>query len=150
MTIYQKTISLLAILFLSSCLYTSKVSNQAQFRASKNATWAALTHIFKKYPIKTIDKSTGYIETEELKGKRFWTGPHQKNFNKAGLKSVIKAQLVYNKPFSYVSIDKTIYKQNSIIDESVEIPSDLLEEQSLLYRLERELYIKKSSKALSK
>ena len=141
---------LIFFLYCSACVHAPKSDNTENYRASYERTWEALVYIFKSYPIKIIDANKGYIETKVLKGSRYWKAPHQKDINTNGLYAVIKARLFYDKPYSKVEIHKTIYKQTTFFDDSKKIPSDFLEEKSILYRLKREIYIRKGFDKLSK
>lgn len=98
--------------------------------------------VLKSYPLKTIDEQKGYIETEVLKADRFWKAPHQKNLDFSGYSSVIIARLDYERPIARVFIDKKVYKQKGFISSKKEIPSNLLEENLILYRIARELSIR--------
>lgn len=138
------------LIFLSACSHTSKVSRSAEFHSPKEQTWEALIYVLKSYPTKIIDRDKGYIETEELIGNNYWKAPHQKQLNTSGSRAVIKAQLTYKKPYSRVDIQKIIYMQSDFFSAAQEIPSDTLEEQKILYRVKRELYIKSEIKNFSK
>lgn len=124
-------------------MHTSRLNHQEKYAFSRTQTWKALVSILKSYPIKTIDAQKGYIETKTLKGNDFWKAPHKKNKNTNGLSAVIKIYLFYKKPYSIVEIQKEVYQQTSFFSDPKKIKSDLLEEQSLFYRLERELSIRK-------
>ncbi len=127
----------------AACVHVSKSGNVKLYPSSREKTWKALIYIFKSYPIKTIDIEKGYIETKVLKGSKYWTAPHQKNINTNGLSAVIKAYLFYDKPYSKVEIRKTIFKQSTFFSDPEIVDSDFLEEKNILYRLKRELFIRK-------
>lgn len=135
--------------FLTSCFHTARLSNSIKVEASREKTWESLVSILKAYPIKIIDQSNFYMKTETFKGEKFWKAPHQQNLEPRGLKYFLEVRVTGNKSFSQVEIIKTIYKQKSFFSTAKKIPSDLLEEHSLLYRLKRELYILETLKTLN-
>jgi len=110
--------------------------------APKEKVWEVLVSVLKSYPLKNIDEEKAYIETVELKSQLFWKAPHKKHQDFSGYSSVIRVQLEYQKPFSYVFVNKKVYKQKGFISSKEEVPSDQLEESLLLYRIGRELKIR--------
>jgi len=133
---------------MSACTHTAKISNQALYKASVDKTWEALVYIFKSYPIETIDIERRFIKTKILKDSNYWKTAHNKNQKTGHLSAVITVYLFDEKPYSRVEIQKTVFKQSNFFSDPQTIPSDLLEEQSLLYRLKREIYLRKSFKNL--
>ncbi len=140
----------LFFLYCGACTHTSKLDNTRSYLSSREETWKALVYIFKSYPIKIIDPDKGYIETKILKSSKFWKAPHKKDINTSGLSAIIKVNLFYNKPYSKVEIQKIIHRRESFFSEPKRIDSDLLEENSIFYRLGRELYIRKGFNRISK
>lgn len=132
---------LLSVIFVS-CNHFEEQSNSQTFNAPREKVWEVLVAIFKSYPLKTIDEQKGYIETEVLKADQFWVPPHQKNLDFSGHSSFIIVKLDYKKPIARVFISKKVYKQKGFISSKEEVPSDLLEENVLLYRVARELSIR--------
>ena len=142
----KKPFIVLLSVFLVSCAHTDEEANSQFFNAPREKVWEVLVAVFKDYPLKTIDEQRGYIETEVLKADRFWKAPHHKNLDFSGYSSVILISLEYKKPMARVFIDKKIYKQKGFISSKKEVPSDLLEENLLLYRVARELTVRSQLK----
>ncbi len=139
----KRAIIVLFLLILgTSCTHTEEGLNSRSFPVHKDKVWEVLVAVLKSYPLKTIDEQSGYIETKRLRSQQFWKAPHQKDQDLTGYSSVITITLNYEEPISTVSIDKKVYKQEGFISREEEIPSDLLEESILLYRVERELSIR--------
>ena len=136
----KKSLFALLSLLMLSCTHTENTNSQS-FQAPREKVWQALVAVFKSYPLKIIDDHKGYIETEVLKANRFWKAPHMVNQDFSGYSSVITVRLSYEKPIARVFIDKKVYKQKGFISSREEIPSDLLEETVLFYRVARELSI---------
>ena len=137
---------LAGLIAVQGCSHTSDLSQNEVFKASREDVWETLVALFKSYPVKVMDEDSGYIETERLRGKHFWTAPHQKKMQTGGLSAVIKVNLEYERPYSRVYVTKRVYRQSSILSSPEEIPSDLFEERIFLYRLGRELLIRKALK----
>lgn len=104
--------------------------------------------VFKSYPLKTTDEQNGVIETQELRGSKFWQAPHYDNPDTFGYSSVISVRLSYRKPVARIYITKKIYKQEGFMSQKEEILSDLLEESILLYKIDRELNMRARLKKL--
>lgn len=139
---FQKAVFILWSIWAVSCAHSPDVLNSRSFPAPKEKVWEVLVAVFKSYPLKTIDEDKGYIETGELKASHFWKPPHRSRENFTGYSSMIRVRLSYHRPISHVYIDKKVYKQKGFISSKQEVPSDLLEESILLYRIGRELSIR--------
>lgn len=137
----KESLFILSSLLMLSCSHTEDMVNSRTFQAPREQVWRALVAIFKSYPLKTIDDQRGYIETKVLKATHFWRPPHLANQDFSGYSSVITVRLGYIKPLARVFIDKKVYKQKGFISSKKEVPSDLLEETVLFYRITRELSI---------
>ena len=149
----KKIFYFLLPLLLISCVHTKEPSNSLLIPASKEKVWKVLVEIFKTYPLKTIDGQIGYIETEVIKNSnpQFWKAPHQKikgSKDFSGYSYVLKVNLSYNRPISTVTITKKLYKQKGFISQKQELPSDHLEEISLIYQISRELEVQTLLKSL--
>ena len=121
------------------------------FHEEKSAVWEALQIVFKKYPKKDVQEETGLIETEALRGGLLWP---PKPFKTSALQKTytLKASLIYEEEesASHVSIQKNIQSQKDFFSAPQTYPSDLLEEETLMYRLHREIQIKKLIQKLYK
>ncbi len=140
---YKKLFVVSSLLMLAiSCTHTEKQGANQLFHAPRDEVWEVLVAVLKSYPLKTIDEQKGYIETEILGADLFWRAPHQKRLDLSGYSSVITVTLDYEKPVTRVFIYKKVYKQRGFISSKEEVPSDLMEENILLYRVARELNVR--------
>ena len=137
----RKSLFILSSLLMLSCSHTEDMANSRVFQAPRERVWKTLVAVFKSYPLKTIDDQRGYIETKALKANRFWKPPHLADQDFSGYSSVITVRLSYTKPLARVFIDKKVYKQKGFISSQEEVPSDLLEEAVLFYKITRELSV---------
>ena len=128
----------------AGCSHTPELSPSEEFRASRREVWETLVAIFKDYPVKAMDERKGYIETERLHGKNFWTAPHQDKMRTGGLSSVLKVNIEYRRPYTKVYVLKQTHRRGTILSSPEDIPSDFFEEHVFLYRLGRELLIRKA------
>ena len=127
------------ILILSSCVHTS---NSISLMAEQQEVWKTLIKVLKSYPLKSIDKKSGSIETKIIKGSNIWKAPHKSHKDFYGYSYKIIAKLSYNPPLSIVTIEKKAYRQKGFLSEKKEVASSLLEEQALLYEIAREIELK--------
>ena len=115
-----------------------------QFEVEKNIAWEALIEVFKHYPKTTINEESGIIETEELRGSQIWEPAHTKKRMRGIIFYKLKAVLTNDDPsYIHARIRKTIKRKKDFFSKMEAIPSDLLEEQTLLYRLGREIQMKR-------
>lgn len=124
---------------LSSCLHTEPPSNQISLLAEKEEVWKTLVKVLKSYPLKTIDNTSGYIETKIIKGPNIWRPPNKTRKDFYGYSYKIIAKLSYSPPLSTVIIEKKVHKQQGFLSEKKLVPSNLLEEQALIYEISREI-----------
>lgn len=146
--------SLLLISFLSGCgLLASRstpneileqASQQKIFYASYDSVWRA-AHAAISYTIASENQDYGVIETDYIKSVDGWLRPDQ---TRPEYKSArYKLILTFAKGTSggrestRVTIEKKIEIFRDFISEKKIVPSDGLEEQSIFYRIEREIVI---------
>ena len=116
------------------------------YEADKEAAWKALVQVFKPYPKKTLDAENGIIETERLRGRALFRPPQAVPGQLSGrffytLRAVLREK--EDEPdMSRAQIRKTVSRQKDFFSEPEVLPSDLFEEEALLYRIDRELQIK--------
>lgn len=111
--------------------------------------WRATLITVGKYPLKSYDEDSGVIETDLIKGEEVWIPPHKKKYVRGGYRYRITARVIKGseKNSTKVIILKQPEIQKDFFAAAEKLPSDGLEEASLLYRIERELAL---SRALSK
>ncbi len=87
------------------------------------------------------------IETEEIDGYKAWRPPH-KELRPDGLSYKLNIKVVKgragSRPANQVAVLKESAKKKDFFSDAEAIPSDGLEEKSILYRIERELQIQRA------
>ena len=124
------------------CSCVSTPTNSISLMEEKQEVWKLLIKVLKSYPLKTIDKKAGYIETKLIKGSKIWKPPNKSYKDFYGYSYKIIAKLNYNPPLSTVTIEKKAYVQKGFLSEKKTVASNLLEEQVLLYEVSREVELK--------
>jgi hypothetical protein len=127
-------------------------SNQKIFFANYDLVWKS-AHSSIKYTIANENQDYGVIETDFIKSVDGWLPPDQnKPLHKSG-----RYKLTFNfakvmtngRESTRVNIDKKIEVFKDFISETEVVPSDGLEEQTIFYRIERELVIAQALKKAS-
>ena len=142
---------LLVFLFLTACTTTAPKRHivgpvSKVFFAEYEHAWRALMLALENYPIAEEDKEKGYLQTETIKEESLWKLPFKTQLV-PGLKYTIYVQLTKgsarHRPAVQVSITKTKMSRRGFIDTYHRVPSNGLEEKNILYRILRELNVKK-------
>lgn len=126
-----------------------KASTQKIFYASYDSVWKA-AHSAIKYTIANENQDFGVIETDYIKTVDGWLPPNLKKtpYISGRYKLVLAFAKGTNKgkESTRVSIEKKIEVFRDFISETQIVPSDGLEEQSIFYRIGRELIIDQAIK----
>ena len=101
-----------------------------------------------KYPIQVSDMDKGILETNVIKGHHIWRPPHDMRRWGSGLRCKLKVQIIKGEINGRTAIKVSIHKELTLkrdfFSDVESIPSDGLEEASILYRIDRELQIDKA------
>ncbi len=115
---------------------------------SYDEVWRAIQKSFSGYPIQVNNLDQGILETDVIKGAQVWAPPYEKSPRPANYHYVLNVRVVKGrskgKESAQVMVVKHISLQRDFFSLDEEIPSDGLEEESLLYRIDRELQIERS------
>lgn len=124
---------------------------EAIFRAPMQQVWLATEKSLSNYPIAESNIDSGLLKTDYLRGPSCWRSPGQSEIYSSGIRCNLVLQFV-TIPGSgtRVRITKTMEMVRDFVSEPEGIPSDGLEEMSILYRIDRELSIAKDLKQNSK
>ncbi len=104
--------------------------------------------VLEDYPIETENNEKGYLKTESIKNETVWKLPfdRDKHFNE--FKYTIHIKLIKGKmdslPVVRVLVLKKIFTQKGFMSDPEQVPSDGLEEQTILYRIFREINIEQA------
>ena len=117
------------------------------YETERETAWEALVQVFKPYPQKTVDAEGGLIETERLRGRHLFRPPPAVPEQTSGrffytLKATLREE--EDEPeIVRAQIRKTVSKQKDFFSDPESLPSDGFEEEALLYRLSREIQIRR-------
>ncbi|MCB0413499.1 MAG: hypothetical protein KDD50_04145 [Bdellovibrionales bacterium] len=115
---------------------------------SYESIWRAVQISLSHYPIKVNNMDAGVIETDNISGSIVWTPAHRDSKLNSGLRYTIKVNVikgrVKNKPVIKVTVHKSVKEQKDFFARSEDLPTDGLEEDTLLYRIKRELKIERA------
>lgn len=154
------TFSFIILLSLSGCgLFNSRpesaeklierVSRQKIFFAPYDVVWKA-AHAAIRYTIANENQDFGVIETDYIKGVDGWLSPDQNRpqYKSSRYKITINFAkgTTSGRESTRVTIEKKIEVFKDFISETQVVPSDGLEEQSIFYRIEREIVIARALK----
>jgi hypothetical protein len=121
-----------------------KASQQKIFYANYDLVWKA-AHAALKYTIANENQDYGLIETDYIKAVDGWLPPGQLSptYKSSRYKLIFSFAkgMQSGKESTRVTIEKKIETFKDFISETQIVPSDGLEEQTLFYRMERELII---------
>ena len=139
-------------IFLSACTTTPLTQHYtAVFNYSYPLVWEAVLLTLKKYPIEMEHQDSGQIETKFIRNYKSWKPPkgsierlHSRQYK---LKLFLeKGSSAANTPAVKVHIMKEEFMDEDFIQQSIPIASNGLEEEVLLYRIGRELFLMKQKK----
>lgn len=110
--------------------------------------WRAIQKAMVQYPIQVNNSEQGVIETDVIKADQAWHAPFEKKKEKRNLRYVLTVSVVKgrvkNQNSSRVTISKVASLDRDFFSGDTKLPSNGLEERSLLYRIERELTLERS------
>ena len=155
---YLATLSILLSSLLSvGCALSGAADNAPKigprvqvFNASYDEVWRGLQKALAKYPIQLNNIDLGRIETDFIKVNQVWQSPAQEPERYPNARYQLSVRVVKGKTKNKDSIRVSILKNKTIepdfFSSQKVLPSDGLEENALLYRLEREIKIERSLK----
>lgn len=119
------------------------------FYANFDEVWRAVNFVLQPYPLRISNMDQGNLETDMIRGYRIWSPPY-KSENAATAENyrlnirVIKGAPINGRPATKVNIVKELQIQSDFFSEPRSLPSDGLEEKSILYRIGREITIERA------
>lgn len=159
MKILLKLFTLLQLSFLISCghiqednlkNYKTDEPLQKVYKGfTKEQVWKAAQICLQHYPLLKNDPEAGIMETEDVKYDTGWTSPTQEAPPPSGRRYKIQIRHVAGtnqkgEELHVLKIKKVISLKRDIVSAEEELPSDGLEELSILYRIERTLKIERA------
>lgn len=111
------------------------------FNASFSIVWQSALLALEKYPLKNLDRESGEMETEIIRGYQVWQPPPGSIPTTRNRHYVIKLLFIKGsfkeKTATKVQILKEEFINKDFIQESVPIQSNGIEEEIILYRINR-------------
>lgn len=153
----RATLLLSSIYFLSACAlleptpHPETMAPQARiFTGQYDEVWRAIQKALVRYPIQLNNIDQGIIETEIIKGDQIWQTPFKREAMKSNPKYILRVNVVKGRSKGKDSVRVTVLKSISLEKDffsgEARLPSDGLEEKSILYRIEREIVLERSLK----
>ena len=153
MKIFYVVFSLFSVFLLSGCATKDPVANIMHpiskiFQADYQKIWSATMLALEDYPIEAENNEKGYLKTESIPVETIWKFPVERNDTLAAAKYTLHIKMIKGKsksrPAVKVTVLKKILLQKGFIENPKRIPSNGLEERSILYRIHREINIERA------
>lgn len=151
------------VVLTASCSSLTTAKNQSPknnpiesvFRDSYESIWQATQLAMAKYPMKLSDIDSGTYETQTIRNEYGWISPGSRAVGAGGRMYQISIKILRGRASGLnqatkVSVLKTPVIQRDFFSDSEVLSSDSLEEQSIIYRIERELQIAKALKKVTR
>jgi len=118
------------------------------FFANFEEVWRSVNLVLQPYPLRVSNMDQGMLETDEIRGYRVWGPPYKSEAAASGETyrltiRVIKGALS-NRAATKVTVVKDSQLRTDFFSDPKSMPSDGLEEKSLLYRIGREIQIERA------
>jgi hypothetical protein len=119
------------------------------FSETYENVWRSTQLALASYPIKVNDSDSGIFETQLIRGDKTWVSPSVEKNPSGGQRYKISVRILKGNdkngdPATKVIVLKRAEIQRDFFAETEKLPSDGLEELSIMYRIERELDISKT------
>lgn len=119
------------------------------YTATYDEVWRASNLVLQPYPLRVSNMDQGILETDTVRGFKVWTPPFKPDGATAGQAykltlKILKGRAEGGREATRVSILKDSSIQHDFFSDPRPIPSDGLEEKTLLYRIGREVQIERA------
>ena len=146
---------LLIVLFiLTGCVSINKDTHQAIFLAPYDVVWQSILLTMKHYPLTTEDVENGEIETSTISGYSAWKPPkgmiYEPSKRKYRIKIFLERGEIGSKQAIKVHVIKDEIMDKNFIERSIPITSSGIEEEVILYRINREILLEKQKNKMKK
>lgn len=146
------------ILSLSACATQDKDAGKVMgplihvYDATFEEVWRATQKTLAHYPIRINNADLAQLETEVIRPDKMWRPVHTKKQPSSGLRYFIKVSAVKgvkgrDKEAVRLSVEKVVTLERDFFAGPERVPSDGLEEESIFYRIQREITLDRSLKA---
>lgn len=147
---------ILVSLSLTACALFEERTGPAKFYGPRDQVyyaefeevWRAINLVMQPYPLRVSNMDQGLLETDEIRGYRVWYPPHVSETAPTAEYYHISVRVVKGnlgkRAATKVTLIKDVQYQRDFFSDSRAVPSDGLEEKSILYRIGREIQIERS------
>jgi hypothetical protein len=157
-SIFNKIAFGIAVITLAGCTHQETAEPTVMgpltqvYEASFEEVWRSLQKTLAYYPIQLNNADTGIIETDVIRPDKMWRPAQKSKPFSPGLRYVIKAAAIkgvkgQDKEAIRLSIEKIVTIERDFFAGTERQPSDGLEEESIFYRVQREITLERSLKA---
>lgn len=119
------------------------------YYANFDEVWRAVNLVLQPYPLRISNMDQGVLETDMIRGDRVWVAPYKREATGATSETyrltirVIKGALD-SRSATKVTVVKDSQLQVDFFSDPRSLPSDGLEEKSVLYRIGREIQVERA------
>lgn len=118
------------------------------FYANFEEVWRSVNLVLQPYPLRVSNMDQGVLETDEIRGNRVWSAPYKSDTSSNGETYRITIRVVKGalgaKAATKVTVVKDAQLRVDFFSDPKTIPTDGLEEKSILYRIGREIQIERA------
>lgn len=151
-------IGLLFCVLLSGCAVFTNQDTPSEhsrvYKATFEDVWRAAQKALILYPIRTNNSDTGLLQTDYVKGPKAFLPPGQKEPYSNGYRYRLHLKVLKGAkkgmPATKILVEKFPEIQRDFFAQAEPVETDGIEEEVILYRIERELVIEKGIKKLDK
>ncbi len=154
---FSNLILLLSLLLLNACSFFGVETDEPKdmgpqttiFEGEYDKVWRAAQLALARYPIKINNMDAGHLETDYIKREKIWIPPYNRKPPAAGERHQITLRMVKglsdnNKDAVKVTVTKAVEILNDFFSGARRLPSDGMEERTILYRIDRELKVERA------
>ena len=117
------------------------------FYSDYDKVWRATQIAVSQYPLKANDMEKGYLETTTIESGSLFKKSHKRKRSNSAVKYSLKVNLIKGKVQGKTAVKVVIQKfkhhSTNFFSDKKKLPSDGVEEKTILYRIKRELQIEK-------
>lgn len=118
------------------------------FYANFEEVWRSVNLVLQPYPLRVSNMDQGMLETDEIRGFRVYAPPYKSEAAASGETYRMTIRVIKGALSSRAATKVTVVKDSQLrtdfFSDPKSMPSDGLEEKSLLYRIGREIQIERA------
>lgn len=118
------------------------------YYANFEEVWRAVNLVLQPYPLRVSNMDQGMLETDEIRGYRVWAPPYKSETASNGETYRLTIRVIKGSLSSKTATKVTVVKDSQLrvdfFSDPKALPSDGMEEKSILYRIGREIQIERA------